>query len=204
MGEYLGSLSTRPSLAGGEGVGVIGSGMSEFREERTVDSRVAFQGRHINVRVDTVRLANGRLTTREIVDGSNSVCIVPLDDRGNVFMVRQYRKAIERHILEVPAGAMYDGEEPEAAARRELREETGFSAEKLEFLSFFWTTPGYCTEGMYAYLATGLSLGDIAPDEDENIEVVKVALKEVPSMISSGDIVDCKSIASLMLVLSRY
>ena len=204
MGEYLGSLSTRPSLAGGEGAGVIGSGMSEFREERTVDSRVAFQGRHINVRVDTVRLANGRLTTREIVDGSNSVCIVPLDDRGNVFMVRQYRKAIERHILEVPAGAMYDGEEPEAAARRELREETGFSAEKLEFLSFFWTTPGYCTEGMYAYLATGLSLGDIAPDEDENIEVVKVALKEVPSMISSGDIVDCKSIASLMLVLSRY
>ena len=204
MGEYLGSLSTRPSLAGGEGVGVIGSGMSEFREERTVDSRVAFQGRHINVRVDTVRLANGRLTTREIVDGSNSVCIVPVDDRGNVFMVRQYRKAIERHILEVPAGAMDDGEEPEAAARRELREETGFGAEKLEFLSFFWTTPGYCTEGMYAYLATGLSLGDIAPDEDENIEVVKVALKEVPSMIASGDIVDCKSIASLMLALSRY
>ena len=178
--------------------------MSISQEEPTVDSRVAFEGRHINVRVDTVRLADGRLTTREIVDGSNSVCIVPLDRRGNLFMVRQYRKAIEQLILEVPAGAMDDGEEPEAAARRELREETGFSAEKLEFLSFFWTTPGYCTEGMYAYLATGLSLGDIAPDEDENIEVVKVALKEVPSMIASGDIVDCKSIASLMLVLSRY
>ena len=204
MGEFLESPSTRPCPAREEGVGKIGLGMSEFREERTVDSRVAFEGRLINVRVDTVRLANGRLTTREIVDGSNSVCIVPVDRRGNVFMVRQYRKAIEGLILEVPAGAMDDGEEPEAAARRELREETGFSAEKLEFLSFFWTTPGYCTEGMYAYLATGLSLGDIAPDEDENIEVVKVALKEVPSMIASGDIVDCKSIASLMLALSRY
>ena len=178
--------------------------MSISQEEPTVDSRVAFEGRLINVRVDTVRLADGRLTTREIVYGVNSVCIVPVDNRGNLFMVRQYRKAIEQLILEVPAGAMDDGEEPEAAARRELREETGFSAEKLEFLSFFWTTPGYCTEGMYAYLATGLSLGDIAPDEDENIEVVKVALKEVPSMIASGDIVDCKSIASLMLVLSRY
>ena len=207
MGEFLESPSTRPCPAREEGVGKIGLGMSEFREERTVDSRVAFQGRHINVRVDTVRLANGRLTTREIAGGTthdDAVCIVPLDGEGGVYLVRQYRKAVERSLLEVPAGGMEPGEDPEDAARRELAEETGCRAQSLERLAFFYSAPGFLTEGMYAYLATGLSRGADSPDEDENIEVVKIPLKDVPSMIESGQIQDGKSIAALMLVMAKF
>jgi ADP-ribose pyrophosphatase len=176
--------------------------MTAPQEEPTVESHRAFEGRLFNVRVDTVRLPNGRLASREIVENGDSVCIVPLDRQNNVVLVRQYRKSVGRFLLEVPAGGMNPGEDPEEAARRELREETGYRAEKLERLSYFWTTPGFCTEGMYAYLATGLEAGFHSPEEDENIEVVRAALEEVPAMISSGEIQDGKSIASLLMVMA--
>ena len=172
--------------------------------EPTEESRLAFEGRLFDVRVDTVRLASGRRTTREIVlVHGHSVCLVPVDEDGNVYLVRQYRKPPERLLLEVVAGGVDEGESAEEAARRELREEAGLRAEKLELLSFFWMSPGFCTEGMHAYLATGLSLGESAPEDDENIEVVRVRLEEVPGLIASGELQDCKSIASLMLALAR-
>ncbi len=167
--------------------------------EPTEESRLAFEGRLFDVRVDTVRLASGRRTTREIVIAPNSVSVVPVDEDGNVYLVRQYRKPPERLLLEVVAGGVDEGE----SARRELREEAGLRAEKLELLSFFWMSPGFCTEGMHAYLATGLSLGESAPEDDENIEVVRVRLEEAPGLIASGELQDCKSIASLMLALGR-
>ena len=172
-------------------------------EEPTVESQRPFEGRLVNLRVDTVRLPNGRLAHREIVEHSDCVCIVPLDSRGNVVLVRQYRKPVERFLLEVPAGGIDPGEDPESAAHRELQEETGYRAKKLDHLSYFWTTPGYCTEGMHAYLATDLEAGSHNREEDETIEVVKVALDKVPSMIASGEIQDGKSIAALMLVIAR-
>ena len=171
--------------------------------EPTEDSRLAFEGKLFDVRVDTVRLVSGRRTTREIVVAPNSVCVVPVDEDGNVYLVRQYRKPLELVLLEVVAGGIDEGETAEEAARRELREEAGLRAEKLELLSFFWMSPGFCTEGMHAYLATGLSLGESAPEEDESIEVVRVRLEEVPGLIASGKLQDCKSIASLMLALGR-
>ena len=171
--------------------------------EPTEESRLAFEGKLFNVRVDTVRLASGRRTTREIVLAPDSVCIVPVDEDGNVHLVRQYRKPPERLLLEVVAGGVDKGESAEEAARRELREEAGLRAEKLELLSFFWMSPGFCTEGMHAYLATGLSLGESAPEDDENIEVVQVKLEDVPGLIASGELQDCKSIAALMLVLGK-
>ena len=171
--------------------------------EPTEESRLAFEGRLFDVRVDTVRLASGRRTIREIVVAPNSVSVVPVDEDGNVYLVRQYRKPPERLLLEVVAGGVDEGESAEEAARRELREEAGLRAEKMELLSFFWMSPGFCTEGMHAYLATGLSLGESAPEEDENIEVVRVRLEEVPGLIASGELQDCKSIASLMLALGR-
>ena len=136
---------------------------------------------------------------REIVIAPDSVCVVPVDEDGNVYLVRQYRKPPERLLLEVVAGGVDEGESAEEAARRELREEAGLRAEKLELLSFFWMSPGFCTEGMHAYLATGLSFGESAPEDDENIEVVRVRLEEVPGLIASGELQDCKSIAALML-----
>ena len=171
--------------------------------EPTEESRLAFEGRLFDVRVDTVRLASGRRTTREIIVGPDSVSVVPVDVDGNVYLVRQYRKPPELLLLEVVAGGVDEGESAEEAAHRELREEAGLRAEKMELLSFFWMSPGFCTEGMHAYLATGLSLGESAPEEDENIEVVRVRLEEGAGLITSGELQDCKSIAALMLALAR-
>ena len=168
-----------------------------------MESQLAFKGRLVNLRVDTIRLPNGRLASREIVEHSDCVCVVPLNQQGRVVLVRQYRKPIDRSLLEVPAGGIDQGEEPEVAAFRELHEETGYRAKKLEHLSYFWTTPGFCTEGMHAYLATELEAGPHNREEDENIEMVEVPLEGISDMIASGQIQDAKSIASLMLVLSR-
>ena len=128
--------------------------------EPTEESRLAFEGRLFDVRVDTVRLASGRRTTREIVlVHGHSVSVVPVDEDGNVYLVRQYRKPLELVLLEVVAGGIDEGETAEEAAHRELREEAGLRAERLELLSFFWMSPGFCTEGMHAYLATGIEFG---------------------------------------------
>ncbi|MBM3925906.1 MAG: NUDIX hydrolase [SAR202 cluster bacterium] len=177
--------------------------MTSPRNEPTIESRRVFEGRIVNLRVDTVRMANERTTTREVVEHAPCVCIVPLDDDGSVILVRQYRKPVEKFLLEVPAGGMDKGEDPKAAAHRELQEETGLRARRMEPLSFFWTTPGFCDEGMNAFLATGLTKGDDHMDEDEDIEVERVPLSQVPDMISSGQIQDVKTIASLMLVFAR-
>ncbi|MEK7806155.1 MAG: NUDIX hydrolase, partial [Chloroflexota bacterium] len=150
--------------------------------EPTVNTRRLYQGKILNLRVDTVRLPSGRLTTREIVEHAQSVCMVPVDEAGNILMVRQYRKSAEAHLLEVPAGGIESGEVSEAAVLRELQEETGFTAGTLRRLSSFWLAPGWCTEYMHAYLATDLSPASLAPDDDENISVVKVPLARVPEV----------------------
>jgi ADP-ribose pyrophosphatase len=173
------------------------------QDEPSVDSRVAYEGRIVNLRVDTVKLPGGKLGAREIVEHAQCVCVVPLDEGDNVVMVRQYRKPVEEFLLEVPAGGMDPGESPRDAAQRELREETGYVAEELAHLSSFWTTPGFCTELMHAYVARGLRPGALSQDEDENIEVVRVPLRGAPDLIRRGEIKDAKSIASLLLVLSR-
>ena len=127
--------------------------------------------------------------------------MVPVDDGNNVILVRQFRKAVEESLLEIPAGGIEEGEVPEEAVVRELQEETGYTADKLRHLSTFWTTPGFCTELMHSYLATELRPGSRPHDEDEDIQVVKVPMDGIPGMIRSGEIKDVKSIASLLLVI---
>ena len=175
--------------------------MSEPWTETTVESKVEFQGRIITLRVDRVRLPNGRFTTREIAEHSDSVCVVPVDENGNVLMVRQFRKPLEAQLLEVPAGGIEAGESPEGAAIRELQEEVGFTAGDIKRLSGFWLAPGWCTEYMYAYLARDLEPSRLPADDDESITVVPVPLDQVFSMMESGEIQDAKSIASLLLAL---
>ena len=169
--------------------------------EPTISTRSIFQGRIIDVRVDTIRLPNGRETTREIVEHAPSICVVPVDEDGNVLLVRQYRKPTESFLLEVPAGGIEEGEEPEAATRRELQEEIGHTAVELTELTAFWLAPGWATEYMYAYLARGLTPAVLDSDEDEFIEVVRTPLADVPGLIADGTIQDAKSVASLLLAM---
>ena len=169
--------------------------------EPTVDSRVEYEGKILNLRVDTVKMPGGRLANREIAEHSNSVCVVPIDSQGNVLLVRQYRKPAEADLLEVPAGGIEGDETSDEAVLRELQEETGHTAGKLQLLSSFWVAPGWCTEYMHAYLATDLSPASLAADDDENITVVPVPLKDVESLMDNGEIQDAKSIASLLLAL---
>lgn len=171
--------------------------------EPTVTSELKFQGKVLNLRVDTVRMPNGLLATREIAEHSESICAVPLDEQGNVLMVNQYRKPAETELLEIVAGGIEPGEEPKEATIRELREEIGHTAGNLELLSSFWLAPGWCTEFMYAYLATDLSPAKLSGDDDEHISVVTVPLNRIPGMIQSGEIQDVKSIAALLLAMRK-
>ena len=178
--------------------------MTTPQNEPTVESRVAYEGRIVNLRVDTVQLSRGTLGTREIVEHADCVCVVPLDDQSNVIMVQQYRKPAEETLLEIPAGGIEKGEVSQEAALRELQEETGYTADKIQHLSSFWTTPGFCTELMHSYLATDLRPSSLSPDEDEDIQVVRVPLDQIPDMVRLGQIKDAKSIASLLMALHLY
>ena len=169
--------------------------------EATLESKTVYQGKILNLRVDTVRLPTGRTATREITEHSDSICVVPLDDDGNVVLVRQYRKPAEASLLEVPAGGVEAGEVSEETVQRELQEETGYTAGKLQHLSSFWVAPGWCTEYMHAYLATELTPASLDADDDENILVERVPLAQTLELIASGQIEDAKSIAALLLVL---
>jgi ADP-ribose pyrophosphatase len=168
-------------------------------QEPTIDSKVVFEGRILTLRVDSVRLPNGRETTREIAEHSDSVCIVPIDEQGNILLVRQYRKPVEMDLLEVPAGGIEEGEVPEEAVQRELQEEIGYTAGNLQHLSSFWLAPGWCTEYMHAYLATDLIPSSLAADDDEFISVVRVPLAESLDLVKQGQIRDAKSISSLLM-----
>lgn len=167
--------------------------------EDTVDSQRIYEGSIINVRVDTVRMPNGVSARREVVEHSPAVCIVPVDENGNVILVRQYRKPAEAPLLEVPAGGVEEGEVSEEAVLRELQEEIGYTAGKLVHLSSFWVAPGWATEFMHAYLATELTPSRLDADEDENILVERVPFADAVAMFKTGEIQDGKTIASLLL-----
>ena len=175
-----------------------------MQEETTVDSRRIYSGKTIGVRVDTVRLPNGGMSQREIVEHGHSVVMVPVDHQQQVLLVRQYRKSPEKSLLEAPAGGLEEREAPEDGVLRELQEEIGFTAGNLQRMAGFWMTPGFCTEYMHAYIATDLRPSALAPDEDENIEVVPTPLSLVPDMIRSGEIEDAKSIAALLMAIHLY
>ncbi|PKB57521.1 MAG: hypothetical protein BZY73_02830 [SAR202 cluster bacterium Casp-Chloro-G3] len=160
-----------------------------------------FQGKILNLRVDTVRLPNGRVATREVAEHSNSVCIVPIDHNGDVVLVRQYRTPVKGALLELPAGGVEEGEVSEETVQRELQEEIGYRAGKLQHLSNFWLAPGWCDEYMHTYLATDLIESKLVGDDDENIVVERVSLDRALELIGNGEIEDVKSIAGLLLAM---
>ena len=167
--------------------------------EHTIESVRPFDGRIFQVRVDTVELPSGRRTVREVAEHADAVCMIPIDDDGNVLLVRQYRKPTESSLLEAPAGGVEAGEVSEDTVLRELQEEVGHTAAHLRHLASFWVAPGWATERMHAYLATGLTPSKLAADDDENIQVIRVPFADAVAMIHTGEIHDAKTIAALLL-----
>jgi ADP-ribose pyrophosphatase len=165
----------------------------------TIDTQTQYEGKVFSIRQDRVRLPNGREARLDIVIHTGAVTLIPLDEQGRIWFVRQYRHAAGEMLLELPAGTLEPDEEPYACALREVREETGMSAEKLELLGDFYLAPGYSTEHMYVYLATGLQADPLEQDEDEFLSVEKIPLEQAFQMAETGELKDAKSIAALML-----
>jgi len=168
---------------------------------QTVGSERIFTGRVIGLRVDTLREADGRSYTREIVEYGESVMLVPVDGEGRVLMVRQYRHPARAWLLELPAGGIdpTDGS-PEQAAQRELREETGHRG-TLTSIGSMYLAPGYSEELMHVFAASDLVADRLDPDEDEELVLERVPLDGALRLVDGGDIRDAKSIAGLMLFL---
>ena len=170
-------------------------------EEKTLSSQLIYQGRAVRLRVDTVKTPSGRETTREIVEHDDCVAIIAIDADDKVLLVKQFRKPVERELLEIPAGGIDPGESPEDAVSRELREETGYLPRKLESLGGFYSAPGYATEYLYLDLATELTPSRLFAEDTEGISVMQVSLSQIPELIASGSICDAKSIAGLLAYL---
>ncbi|HXG42560.1 MAG TPA: NUDIX hydrolase [Dehalococcoidia bacterium] len=166
--------------------------------ERTISSRHLYRGRILNLRLDTVELPHGGTAQREIVEHGDVAAIVPVDEQGNVVLVRQFRLAVGRDLLEVPAGGLDPGETPEEAAQRELAEETGLGARQLRPLGGFYVSPGYTSEFIHVFLAQGLEPASVAADPDEDIVVERMPLRRALELVREGAIRDAKSIVGLL------
>ncbi|WP_100372575.1 NUDIX domain-containing protein [Bacillus sp. FJAT-45037] len=161
--------------------------------EKTLQSSSIYKGRIIDLQVDEVELPNKKTSTREIVKHPGAVAIVPVTKEGKLILVRQFRKALEKTIIEIPAGKLDKGESPIDCAKRELAEETGYVASQLEFLISFYTSPGFADEIIYLYVATDLEAGEMNCDEDEFLDVLEVSLEEAEEMVKDERIHDAKT-----------
>jgi len=164
-----------------------------------IDSEPIYNGRAFQIRRDHVRLPDGRSTKLDIVEHIGSAVIVPVDDEGNLYFVRQYRHAARLDLLELPAGTLEVGEDPLVCAQREVREETGMASDNIREIGGFYLAPGYSTEFMRVYLATDLRHDPLEADADEFLSVEKISVAEAFKMAETGKLPDAKSLAALLL-----
>lgn len=172
-------------------------------EEKTLKSEVLLKGKVVTVKKDDIELSDGQKSFREVVVHSGGVVIVALTDENKVLLVKQYRYAIQSVNIELPAGKLEAGENPDYAAKRELEEETGYRAENWKSLGYINTTPGICTEKLYLYFASGLKFVGEHPDDGEIIKSSEYSLSEVYSMIKEGKINDAKTICALFRAFGK-
>ncbi|HLL76080.1 MAG TPA: NUDIX hydrolase [Pyrinomonadaceae bacterium] len=165
-----------------------------------LSSEDVFRGRVFTVSVDSVR-EHGREYVRDVVRHAGSGVVIPLHDDATVSLVRQYRHPAVKYMLEAPAGSRDPFESPEDCARRELEEEMGLAAGRLELLAEFFVSPGFCSEKMWLYLATDLTETEASPEDDELLEVVRLPLSRALEMIATNEIEDAKTIIGLMLTV---
>ena len=166
--------------------------------EKTLKTEPLFSGHIIKVHLDTVLLPNGKTAMREVVNHPGGVGILAMDEKNNVLTVKQYRYVYGQTLLEIPAGKLEPGEDPYAAAMRELREETGATADKLVSLGEIYPTPGFCSEIIRLYLARNLTFGEMAPDEDEFLDVQYVPFSVMVDRVLRGEISDAKTCVAIL------
>ncbi len=171
--------------------------------EKKISSEEIFDGVAIHLFRDEILLPNGNKGVREVVRHPGAVCAIPITDDGEVVFVNQFRYALDRVTLEVPAGKLEKGEDPMEAALRELSEETGITAEKIEPLDALYTSPALIDEIIYMYIATGLSQGEQHLDDDEFVNAVKIPLDEAIDMVMNGKILDAKT-QLIILKAAKY
>lgn len=169
--------------------------------EKTVDIKSIYKGKIIDVNLHTVELPNGMESSREIVNHPGGVAVIAYKDKETILLVEQFRKPIEKNILELPAGKLEKGEDIELCGIRELEEETGYKAKEFKYLGKIVSSPGFCDEYIYIYKADDLYKGeDNLGDEDEFISVKEMKVDKVKEMIKSGEIIDAKTISAFMFL----
>ncbi|MDF1507497.1 NUDIX hydrolase [Robertmurraya sp. DFI.2.37] len=164
-------------------------------EEKTIKTEPVFSGRIIRLQVDEVELPNGNTSTREIVKHPGAVAVIPITSDNKIVMVEQYRKPMEKVLVEIPAGKLEKGEDPAYTAARELEEETGYESQSLEWLISFYTSPGFADEIVHLYVAKGLTKKENAAslDEDEFVNVLEVTLEEAIEFVKEQRVYDAKT-----------
>jgi ADP-ribose pyrophosphatase len=175
-----------------------------FFEEETISTERIYEGAILNLRRDKVTIHSGGTSYREIVEHNGGAVAVAITEAGKLVMVRQYRKALERPVLELPAGKIEKGEEPYETIVRELKEETGYSADNFELLTAFYPSVGYTNEVLYIYLATGLTPGPTCYDEHEAMDILEVDFEEAHNMVVAGEIRDAKTMLGILLAKNRF
>lgn len=180
--------------------------MNKFHE-KTIRTEQIFSGKVISVKIDEVQLPDGKTSKREIVNHPGAVAIIAVTDDNKIVLVEQYRKALERSIIEIPAGKLEKGEEPIHTAKRELEEETGYGAKELQYILSFATSPGFADEVIHIYLAKQLFKieNKLEQDEDEFVELLEVSLEEADKLIEEKKIYDAKTIFAIQwLKLNKF
>lgn len=169
----------------------------ENLEEKTISSQTIFAGKVVHLQVDQVKLPNGSTSTREIIKHPGAVSVLAVTEENRLVLVRQFRKPLEKTILEIPAGKLEKGEDPLVCAKRELQEETGYIADHLEPVVSFYTSPGFADEYLHLFQAKGLKKGQVDLDEDEFVELVELTLEECLAEIKKGTICDAKTVTAI-------
>lgn len=167
--------------------------------EKFLESKIVFDGQLLKVYCDKVELPNGKEASREFIKHPGAVAVVPITEDGKIVLVRQYRHPIGKTMLEVPAGKLDKGEQPDECALRELEEETGYIANNIKKMASIYTTPGFTDEVIHLYKADNLKLSKQCPDEDEFLDVEVYTKEEVKMMITNGTINDSKSMLAILL-----